>query len=181
MGWLPVPLILFYDIKLRRWAPVYLKVPLLKWKKKKTILPTTAVSLFNAWLVGLMHTDTHKKYTYPSEWQAAQQSVRERCGIRRPGVWLTVNMYLFNIDKLLIRFLLIVTLEQSRESTVNRPWSELTPVCCVQDVVCVVNTCIESRHTGASSTLIKRNSHLGPMEETFFLVLLKVLMTDRSK
>ena len=42
------------------------------------------------------HTEKH---TYPSEWQAAQQSARERCGITRSGVWLTVNMYLFNIDK----------------------------------------------------------------------------------
>lgn len=68
-------------------------------------------------------------------------------------------MYLFNTDRLLISFLLIVTSEQSSESTAN-PLGPSLPLCHVQDVLCVVNKCIESRRTGASSTLIKKCSRI---------------------
>lgn len=36
------------------------------------------------------------------------------------------------------------------------------------DVVCVVNKCIESRHTGVSSRLIKKHSQLRLMEGGLF-------------
>lgn len=52
-----------------------------------------------------------------------------------------------------------MTLEQSSESTTNFLGPSLH-LCCVQDVLCVVNKCIESRHTGASSALIKKCSRM---------------------
>lgn len=78
MDWLPVSFIFFYDIKLRGWAPVYLKVPLLKWKQY-TYYRCFTFQCMASRVTAHRHT---KKYTYPSEWQAAQQSVREWCRIK---------------------------------------------------------------------------------------------------
>lgn len=101
-----------------------------------------------------------RKYTYPAGWRAARSickgAVSDQEGERH------VNMYLFNTDRLLIWFLLIVTSEQSSESTANHLGLSL-PLCRVRDVLCVVNKCIESRHTGDSSTLIKKRSQMRQM------------------
>lgn len=79
MGRLPVSLIFFYDIKPRRWALVYLKVSLLKWKQHTYYCCFTFQCMASR-VTAHRHT---KKYTYPSEWQAAQQSVREWCRTTR--------------------------------------------------------------------------------------------------
>lgn len=76
--------VFFYDIKLRCWATVYLKVHLLKWKQYTYYCCFTFQCMASR-VTAHRHT---KKYTYPSEWQAAQQSVRKWCRIKS---WCLIN------------------------------------------------------------------------------------------
>lgn len=68
------------------------------------------------------------------------------------GVWLTVNMYLFNIDK--IAYLISTDCDTGAK---QREYSEPSlvwayPCVANKDIVCVVNKCIESRHPGLIQT-----------------------------
>lgn len=70
MDRLSVSFIFFYDIKLRRWAPVYLKVPLLKWKQYTYYCCFTFQCMASR-VTAHRHT---KKYTYP-KWKARSSTV----------------------------------------------------------------------------------------------------------